>query len=130
MKIGLGAQQQLVRLQDSQPVAVGKRVHASRNVNFTRRSLVKTFGTLPSSATQSAKAYFDLGSSTPSPPNGSNGSNEVPTGPSNSGALAKADYGKFVQFFRQASPYIEGHRGRTFVIVVPGDVSNSSSLLT
>ena len=32
------------------------------------------------------------------------------------------DFSKFVQFFRQASPYIEGHRGRTFVIVVPGEV--------
>ena len=40
-----------------------------------------------------------------------------------SGGLVKSDYGKFVQFFRQASPYIEGHRGRTFVIVVPGNVS-------
>jgi hypothetical protein len=41
----------------------------------------------------------------------------------NGGALSKQDYGKFVQFFRQASPYIEGHRGRTFVVVIPGEVS-------
>ena len=41
----------------------------------------------------------------------------------NSGALPKEDYGKFVQFFRQASSYIEGHRGRTFVVVIPGEVS-------
>jgi hypothetical protein len=36
------------------------------------------------------------------------------------GALERDDYGKFVQFFRQASPYIEGHRARTFVVVIPG----------
>lgn len=27
-----------------------------------------------------------------------------------------------LQFFRQASPYIEGHRGRTFVLAIPGEV--------
>jgi hypothetical protein len=42
------------------------------------------------------------------------------------GALAKSDYAKFVQFFRQASPYIEGHRGRTFVIVIPGEVRRAA----
>jgi hypothetical protein len=42
--------------------------------------------------------------------------------------LSKNDYGKFVQFFRQASPYIEGHRGRTFVIVIPGEVSRAASI--
>jgi hypothetical protein len=36
--------------------------------------------------------------------------------------LTRQDYGKFVQFFRQASPYIEGHRARLFVIVIPGEV--------
>ncbi|KAI8462509.1 MAG: N-acetylglutamate synthase [Monoraphidium minutum] len=36
--------------------------------------------------------------------------------------LSKSDYGKFVHFFRTASPYISGHRGRTFVIVIPGEV--------
>ena len=40
-----------------------------------------------------------------------------------SDALERKDFGKFVQFFRQASPYIEGHRGRTFVIVIPGEVN-------
>lgn len=44
----------------------------------------------------------------------------------NGGALSKQDYGKFVQFFRQASPYIEGHRGRTFVVVIPGEVGGFS----
>lgn len=42
-----------------------------------------------------------------------------------SGKLQPQDYTKFVQFFRHASPYIAGHRGRTFVIVVPGNVSGS-----
>ena len=37
-------------------------------------------------------------------------------------ALERKDFGKFVQFFRQASPYIEGHRGKTFVVVIPGEV--------
>ena len=37
-------------------------------------------------------------------------------------SLPKGDFTKFVRYFRQASPYIEGHRGRTFVIVVPGEV--------
>jgi amino-acid N-acetyltransferase len=38
------------------------------------------------------------------------------------GALEKSQYSLFVQFFRQASPYIEGHRGRTFVLAIPGEV--------
>jgi len=40
-----------------------------------------------------------------------------------SGKLQPKDYPKFVQYFRHASPYIAGHRGRTFVIVIPGNVS-------
>ena len=42
--------------------------------------------------------------------------------PSPEETLRREDFSKFVQFFRQASPYIEGHRGRTFVIVIPGEV--------
>lgn len=38
------------------------------------------------------------------------------------GALDKSQFRLFVQFFRQASPYIEGHRGRTFVLAIPGEV--------
>ena len=38
------------------------------------------------------------------------------------GALDKSQYATFVRFFRQASPYIEGHRGRTFVLAIPGEV--------
>lgn len=38
------------------------------------------------------------------------------------GALDKSQYNLFVQFFRQASPYIEGHRSRTFVLAIPGEV--------
>ena len=41
----------------------------------------------------------------------------------NNAPLPKQDWPKFVQFFRQASPYISGHRDRTFVIVIPGNVS-------
>lgn len=43
----------------------------------------------------------------------------------NSGALERDEYGKFVQFFRQASPYIEGHRARTFVVVIPGAIQGA-----
>lgn len=42
--------------------------------------------------------------------------------PSQHVALERKDYASFVTFFRQASPYIEAHRGRTFVVVVPGEV--------
>ncbi len=36
----------------------------------------------------------------------------------------KEDFPKFVRFFRQASSYIEGHSGKTFVVVIPGNVSD------
>ena len=39
--------------------------------------------------------------------------------------LERKDFSKFVHFFRQASPYIKGHRGKTFIIVVPGEVQAS-----
>lgn len=42
------------------------------------------------------------------------------------GALDKKDFAKFVQFFRQASPYIAGHRGRTFVLAIPGEVGRAT----
>lgn len=45
------------------------------------------------------------------------------------GSLEKSQYGLFVKFFRQASPYIEGHRGRTFVIAIPGEVVDRQDLL-
>lgn len=35
----------------------------------------------------------------------------------------------FVEFFRQASPYIALHRGSTFVVLIPGDVSANKSLM-
>ena len=35
----------------------------------------------------------------------------------------------FVDFFRQASPYIALHRGATFVVLIPGDVSKSRETL-
>ena len=43
--------------------------------------------------------------------------------------LHQQDFGKFVSFFRGASPYIEGHHGRTFVIVIPGEVICREELL-
>ena len=45
-------------------------------------------------------------------------------------SLPKGDFTKFVRYFRQASPYIEGHRGRTFVIVVPGEVGHAALIQT
>jgi amino-acid N-acetyltransferase len=37
-------------------------------------------------------------------------------------AIEKTDYSKFVRFLHLASPYVAGHRSRTFVIVLPGEV--------
>lgn len=45
------------------------------------------------------------------------------------GSLDKSQYGLFVKFFRQASPYIEGHRGRSFVIAIPGEVLDRQDIL-
>ena len=43
-------------------------------------------------------------------------------------APAKAQ-ATLVDFFRQASPYISGHRGRTFVVVIPGEVVAQEDIL-
>ena len=43
--------------------------------------------------------------------------------------MDKSQYGMFVQFFRHASPYIEGHRGRTFVLAIPGDIVDRKDIL-
>lgn len=110
-----------------------------RVVAVAQRASRPSRPTLTAHSTQPAASHGSdvsiLNVPTPAPSsNGSHGST-IPTpgsltsaedlhlGSSVNGALAKADHGKFVQFFRQASPYIEGHRGRTFVIVVPGAVS-------
>ena len=34
----------------------------------------------------------------------------------------------FVRFLHMASPYVAGHRGRTFVVVIPGEVGAASPL--
>lgn len=46
-----------------------------------------------------------------------------PIAHAHSGTLPKSDFTKFVEFFRKASPYIQGHVNRTFVVVIPGLVS-------
>ena len=43
--------------------------------------------------------------------------------PAPNGALQAEDHKDFVRFFRMASPYVEGHRGRIFVLVLPGEVN-------
>ena len=43
--------------------------------------------------------------------------------PAPNGALQPEDHKDFVRFFRMASPYVEGHRGRIFVLVLPGEVN-------
>jgi hypothetical protein len=90
-----------------------------------RRPLVPLHGTIP----REAPSAYDV-DTLPAKPgaaangNGSSAPAMVPAGaPGASSGLAKQDFAKFVQFFRQASPYVEGHRGKTFVIVVPGSVS-------
>ena len=45
------------------------------------------------------------------------------------GSLERSQYGLFVKFFRQASPYIEGHRGKCFVIAIPGEVVDRQDIL-
>ena len=45
--------------------------------------------------------------------------------PAPNGALQPEDHDNFVRFFRMASPYVEGHRGRIFVLVLPGEVKPS-----
>ena len=42
--------------------------------------------------------------------------------PAPNGALQPDEHDAFVRFFRMASPYVEGHRGRIFVLVLPGEV--------
>uniref|UniRef100_A0A7S3RA34 amino-acid N-acetyltransferase n=1 Tax=Dunaliella tertiolecta TaxID=3047 RepID=A0A7S3RA34_DUNTE len=64
-----------------------------------------------------------------SPQHAGNGNGEGEGPGPGSGKLHPRDYPKFVQFFRHASPYIAGHRGRTFVIVIPGNVAAEESLL-
>ena len=44
------------------------------------------------------------------------------TAPEQQARVERHDYNKFVQYFRSAGPYIEGFRGCTFVLVVPGEV--------
>ena len=38
------------------------------------------------------------------------------------GTVEQSDYAKFVRYLHLASPYVIGHRNRTFVIVIPGEV--------
>lgn len=85
------------------------------------RPLLPVKGTIPKNAT------IDYEVETPHGRNGTavvsidaNGSDGLPEQVSS--GLSKQDFAKFVQFFRQASPYVEGHRGKTFVIVIPGNV--------
>lgn len=46
-----------------------------------------------------------------------------------SSAHPRADYSLFVRFLHLASPYVVGHRGRTFVVVIPGEVLINKELL-
>ena len=37
-------------------------------------------------------------------------------------AVTRPSCSLFVRFLHMASPYVAGHRGRTFVVVIPGEV--------
>ncbi len=86
---------------------------------FSQRRIT-TNGTIP----RDAPSIYEVDGKVPSNP-GDGTANGGPNGSliGTSSGLAKQDFAKFVQFFRQASPYVEGHRGKTFVIVIPGAVS-------
>ena len=73
----------------------------------------------------------DTGSAVLSRPAAAGGASHALSGSTASSdmGLARADYGLFVKFFRGATPYIQGHRGRTFVIALPGDVVDRPDLM-
>ncbi len=71
-----------------------------------------------------ARLHRTTGSSGSSSDGSDTSTNALRKGP---GSLRKKDFRKFVYFFRQASPYIEGHRDKTFVIVIPGEVGHPQS---
>ncbi|DBA99769.1 TPA: hypothetical protein ACH3X3_012313 [Trebouxia sp. C0006] len=73
-----------------------------------------------------ARLHRTTGSSGSSSDGSDTSTNALRKGP---GSLRKKDFRKFVYFFRQASPYIEGHRDKTFVIVIPGEVVIEDELL-
>lgn len=77
-------------------------------------------------STDSVDGYFN-GVPLDLEPSSSNGTGAAANGSTAGSALPRDDYDKFVRFFRRASPYIEGHRGRTFVIVIPGGVRAPTS---
>ena len=58
--------------------------------------------------------------------NGAASSNGHPV-PHQSARVERQEYDKFVHYFRSAGPYIEGFRGCTFVLVVPGEVRKLKS---
>ena len=73
----------------------------------------------------------DTGSAVLSRPAAAGGASHALSGSTASSdmGLARADYGLFVKFFRGATSYIQGHRGRTFVIALPGDVVDRPDLM-
>lgn len=89
------------------------------------RAGIRAHGTLPSSRTYEVDVpvHALAGVSAVSPSGSPSASVDDSKNGNGSTGLSKADYAKFVHFFRQAGPYIEGHRDKTFVIVIPGSVS-------
>ncbi len=87
-----------------------------------RRALAPVKGTIPRDAPSIYEVDHPNGSVPATTVADKGAANGNGSGHMASSGLAKQDFGKFVQFFRQASPYVEGHRGKTFVIVVPGGV--------
>lgn len=56
-------------------------------------------------------------------------SQKAPQGQESKNGYATAGNVPYVTWFREAWPYIQGHRGSTFVIVVPGEVVENRSNL-
>lgn len=102
-----------------------------RCTNLVRRQQLRKISSPRPARPLSSAAFAEVRNSrslSSSSGSGSDGSDSAQSGfKRSSGRLRKKDYRKFVHFFRQASPYIEGHRDKTFVVVIPGEVSVGAS---
>lgn len=86
----------------------------------------RSAGTSTSSSTATAAAAAVHDGAVSMAPRPASSQTEVPKSHAEQLAQEHQASQAFVNLFRQASPYIEGHRGRTFVITLPGQVGAGS----